>query len=236
VRTGRKEKRERLVWQGIIDYANADFTSSKSATKQLTKLIENGLTELEMRDIAEVKSLARERQIPMEESARLLAVKYQPDFKKVLLWLTTPGQQSVLGAGAIQFLQRHSSNIKWVLEATDEEFDATGENGTPAFYNKRVLSCDSIMAPICAFLFDRIDQFQDGGRDLLEAIPIRICDRPNCGRFKLPERQRDVCYCSGKCRSAHFQSQKDPTEKAEKMREYRKHPKRESQSSKRSVK
>ncbi len=78
------------------------------------------------------------------------------------------------------------------------------------------------MSPICKFLVDRIRQFQDGELDLAEAIPIRICDRPGCGRFKLPKRQTDKCFCSGTCRSADYQSNRPPKSKRDYMREYRK--------------
>jgi hypothetical protein len=224
VRKERGAERERLIWQGIVDYANTDFTQSKSALRQLTMLIGACVFELGIRDITEVERLARERQIQMEESVRFWAAKYQPEFNKVLLWLTAPRKHSAFGTKAIQFLQQHSNGIGWVLEPTYERFDATENDGIPVFYFKHVSSCASIMAPICAFLCERIEQFQDGGRKLLEAIPIRVCDRPGCGRFKLPTRQKDKCYCSGKCRSADHQSQKSPQEKADYMADYRKRP------------
>ena len=224
VRSERGAKRERLIWQDIVDYANADFASSKSATKQLTKLIENGLIELEMRDISEVECLAKDRQIQTEESVRLWAVKHQPDFKKVLLWLCAPREHGALAPNAIQLLQQHSNGIRWKIEPTNDNFDATEKDGIPVFYFKHVARCVSIMAPICVFLCERIEQFQDGGRELREAIPIRVCDRPGCGKFKLPERQKEKCYCSGKCRSADHQSQKSLQEKAEYMAMYRKLP------------
>ena len=228
-RKKRGTERERLIWQGIVDYANGDFTSPESSLEPLKILLSRCMGELELgsgwREVIEVqRGATRDRKKQMEESLRYWAAHHHSDLKKVLLWLSAPRENGSLGEAAVQLLQKHTEGISWALGPTYAEFDETGANGVPAFYYRHLSSCWSIMSAICAFLCNRIDQFQDGDLDLLEAIPVRICDRPGCGRFKLPERQRDACYCSNKCRSADHQSQKSPQEKAEYMASYRKRP------------
>ena len=227
----RGAERERLIWQGIVDYANNDFTSPESSLEQLKALISRCLGELVIdisycerwRDVLEVKSGAtRDRKKQLEESLRFWALNYQPDFKNLLVWLCIPKANHHLSKAAIEFLQKGCEGISWSI-GPNYDFDENGENeSAPVFFVPSVSSCWSIVSPVCLFLRDRIWQFQEGELTLSQAMPIRICDNPGCGRFKLPERQREACYCSGKCRSADHQSQKAPQDKAEYMASYRK--------------
>jgi hypothetical protein len=217
---------DRWIWQELVNYANADVAADQKALDGLEALVNYCIKTrgvgYDSRNIDEVSYWAEETGRELEDSFRYWAVFYQPEFKNLLRWLCAPNEHLDLGRPAVQFLQRHREGLVVDLGFPNNEFDETGERGYPIFFWESIVSCASIMSPICDFLVERIRRFEEGEIALREAIPIRICDRAGCNKFKLPERQKDRCFCSSACRATDYQSKRLPEQRAAYMRNYRK--------------
>jgi hypothetical protein len=171
--------------------------------------------------VQEVAQYSRDTGRTEYESLRFWAIYYQPELRKVLAWLAEPQSNRDLGPEAVRFLQAHSAGISWNIDEANDNFDETGNDGAPIYFWPSLGCCQSVMSPLCRFLVDRIWEFQEGELDLREAIPLRTCGRRGCHRFKVPERQKDKCFCSDACRAIEHQNQKSSEEKAAYMRKYR---------------
>jgi hypothetical protein len=202
------EERSR-VWRELVKYANGSDDPDEGSLNALRAaffLSQRELPiEIPLQDVSEVHRYQKAKQISEEESFRFWATKYLPDFRKLLTWLCLPNERPVPGSSfgfpstPAQFLQAHSSSVRWDFEHSYEDFDETGENGYPIFLWATSNGCDSIMGPICKFILERIWQFQEGPLRLHEAIPIRICEREGCGKFLVPARADRKKFCSKEC-------------------------------------
>jgi hypothetical protein len=231
------QSKRREIWQGIVDYVNADFSKdAEKALRSLEKLVgtceglsgvweESGINLwAQIEEVRVIRANAKgEEEEAWMASIRLSAMRHQDELRKVLTWICAPKENVDLAHDAVDFLQRGCDGISWRLDFNNE-FDEAGEDGYPIFFFRFLERCESVVSPVCVFLRDRLWEFQEGDLPLTEAVPIRMCANPGCGRFKLPERDRTPCYCSGRCRSAHFQRNKSADDKAERVRGYRKLP------------
>jgi len=221
------KNRTRLIWRDIAEYANADLASNKRAVGKIKMLIGNCLDWLgvpvdRLLDIDEIATYAREHHTTDETALRHWAIRYQPEFRKVLTWLCSPVAHSNLGTDAARLLHLHNEGLSLDIDFANDKFDETGNDGSPIFFFPALNSCESILSPICRFLVDHIWRFQEGDLPLRDAIPIRICARTGCNQFKLPERRKQTCFCSDRCRSASYQSKRPRGQKSAYMRQYRK--------------
>jgi hypothetical protein len=180
-----------------------------------------GLPDDSLCDIDEVATYAHRGHTSVEKSLEHWAMRYQPEFRDLLTWLCSPAAHSDLGSDAARLLHLHNEGLSVLIDDANDNFDETGNDGYPIFFWPSLNHCESILSPICRFLVDRIWRFQEGDLPLKDAIPIRICERTGCNRFKLPKRRKRTCFCSDRCRSASYQSKRPRKQKSEYMRQYR---------------
>ena len=213
-----------MIWQGIAAYANAPKFDD-AVVKVLRNLIVRCLASVwvkppDLSTIEEVKNHSKHSGITIEDSLLFWAAKYQTELRNLLKWLCDDDVYGRLGPGALRTLQTHSRGLALSIQDANYHIEENGNEGYSVWLWRALDRCETLLSPICQFLVDCIFSFQEG-LSYRKAIPIRICDRPGCGRFKLPERQRARCYCSDRCRSAEFQSNRPVEKKRKYMREYR---------------
>lgn len=210
-------ERTRRIWKGIIQYANAE---NKNASENLRRVL-NQLTpeppefdQLEgYEDIPSyAKSASSNPSVPdLENAFQVLAARYQNDLRNLLKWMCAPKDHPELRIDALQFLESNAHGHHWRLCLDDdpiEDFD-----DWHIFFLKEV-EYTSIMSPICEFIFDRIEDVH-GSIELDEAVPIRICKRPGCGKFILPEKTGRKKYCSNLCCSLDHENKKPREERTD---------------------
>jgi hypothetical protein len=144
----------------------------------------------------------------------LLCTKYQPDLKRLLTWLCAPQQHKDLSSEAITFLGNQARGVDTRPDFSDANFDENTRGHCPFYYWKTV-QYQSLMSPICQFIFDRIERYQDwldriprypdeklkddDENEREKAVPIRMCERPGCGKFLVPQRVGRKRFCSKTC-------------------------------------
>ena len=157
------------------------------------------------------------------------AKRYQKDFKRVLTWLVN---KSEAAGAALAFLWTHGrENI-----TIKPEVNTNKDLGF--LYFQSASEYGSIASPICKFILDRIDRYNEAcqfeGDDKAapqndrindhneklsnEVIPLGICT--TCKKFMVVMR-RSKRYCSDKCRVQDNQAKMTNADKARKMRKYR---------------
>jgi hypothetical protein len=150
------------------------------------------------------------------------AKKYKRDFKRVLTWLTD--RNSKERKAALAFLWTQGRDV--VIDAfVDDDL-----------YSQSISEYGTVASPICKFILDRIDHYNDGRKfigvnekatpdlsyneDLRrEVLPLGVCKR--CEKFMVVER-RSKQFCSNLCRAEFGQAKKTKAQKAKEMRHYRK--------------
>jgi hypothetical protein len=122
---------------------------------------------------------------------RQQAVKYQPQLRRLLTWLSNPKRNARDRPLAFEFLSEHTRHI--VFERGDPAFGPEEEQSryfTPLgnlrhdFPNRTTFYKD-IADPICDFVHKQ----HEAGRD----VPIRICKRPGCGGLVAQFKKREYC-------------------------------------------
>jgi hypothetical protein len=162
------------------------------------------------------------------------AKRYQRDFKRVLTWLVN---KSEAAGEALAFLWTQGrENITIKAEVNTHQ-------DLGFLYVQSASEYGSIASPICKFILDRIDRYNDTYKLELhdeaalqndrkndhneklsnEIIPLGICT--TCNKFMVALR-RSKRYCSDKCRVQDNQAKMTNADKARKMRKYRADKKR----------
>jgi hypothetical protein len=133
-------------------------------------------------------------------SFRSDASRYQADLRNLFAWMCKPKSNSQLRIPALQFLESNAQGVHWCIDFDSDwaklDFE---EHKDPIFYFTKRVEYDSIMAPICKFIFEEIDP------PPAEGLPIRICKRSKCGKFYVRERSPKQ-FCSASCRAQAHQS------------------------------
>ena len=176
--------------------------------------------ELEFFD--DVYRIQKMMNISADDAFSTIALDLQPKLRGLLAWIADPNRLSPAERRvALSFLLEHGEQelARYDFDPNDE-FDDTGNIGYPLFYWKRPHSFESIMAPIARFIFERLEQYNEGELQLDDAIPIVLCKREGCGRFSVSQRKTKD-FCSASCRTLNRQKQ-NPAEHAAYMRRYRK--------------
>jgi hypothetical protein len=239
------ESQERLIWRGIIGFTNAatlDATTSPARVagslppEEIKKFLmllklcdQSSLQDLDMDSFAEVQQFAKGLPTQFGLDAvpddagkainiiafTMLSNRYQPQLRRFLTWMCEPQKHPDLSTEAINFLAKHARGVDIRPGDSDANFDDSSADYNPVYYHKTV-QYQSVMSPICKFIFDRIERYHDwldripgkkvkrhrDNEDEIareKAIPIRICDRPGCGRFLIPQRIGRKKFCSKKC-------------------------------------
>jgi hypothetical protein len=157
------------------------------------------------------------------------AQRYQKDFRRVLTWLVNKSEPA---GEALAFLWTHGrENITIKAEVNTNK-------DLGLFYVQSASEYGSIASPICKFILDRIDRYNEtcqlegddnpalqndrtnnhNERLSSEIIPLGICT--TCEKFMVVVR-RSKRYCSDKCRVQDNQAKMTKAEKATKMKKYR---------------
>jgi len=132
------------------------------------------------------------------------AVKYQADFKWVLLWLVERNREA--GKTAISFLWKHAKAVKTEPRLRENNLQ----------YVTSLIESGSAASPVCEFILDGIDRHN---RDEAE-IPLQTCKV--CGKFMVVERLGRKMYCSKNCGVKDFYAKKGGAKMY--MRELRQNP------------
>jgi hypothetical protein len=238
------ENRDKIIWRGIIGFANAanfdsdapDSSSAKLVLAEIKKFFQllmfcgpSGTVEKTgvdfLESFADVRAFAKGlRNMDPSISSSLveiasfnsLCLKYQPQLKKFLTWLCAPQQHRDLRSEAINFLGKHARGVDVIPDFSDANLKR-GKDYCPVYYYKEV-HCQSLMGPICKFIFDRIERYHDWldqspqysrkkfketedeeESERENAVPIRMCERPGCGKFLVPQRVGRKRFCSKTC-------------------------------------
>jgi hypothetical protein len=241
VRAPHEKNVNRLIWYGIVQYANASLESPEGIAEAFLAfqafttlcLIRQDspfesllITELEFRDLqsqASRKELATFDGFLSACCGRLRLLHRQ--FRGMLSWLADPNALTASQRSeAISFLREHGGEgaIEFHLDVNND-FDDSGNRGSPFYYWKIPTEYRSILSPVSSFVLHCIEQYQtDNNQDRLalrEAIPVMACKRAACGRFAVLQRTTKE-FCSASCRTLHRQETK-PEAHAAYQRKYR---------------
>lgn len=194
------------IWSALIDFANAgrDF---RKLVRLCLEWINGDIDDLELcRDIKAGSALDE------------LAARYRDDMRLVLAWLSLPNGGA--GAKACRFLMEHGNSI--TMSWTETNFRPGDNTADSMLIHEWPESIGSVVAPVCRFIKDQVDRHDLNGEPLREAIPVTMCGRPGCGRFRLIRRDRPgIVFCSNVCKASYHQSLKTNRQKADYMRQYR---------------
>jgi len=195
-----EKSREKSIWRGIVWFANADmhteYRSYDAFREFLIYLIDpdfGTIENLEFQDIVKAQKTQDK-----ESAFRRCVDQGQAVLRRLLLWLCDPNKHPELGRESIKLLFAVGNVIEGEWERNDR-FDATGNDGEPFFFTKRVTQYGWLITPIFHFILQRIERYHEGEVELQEAIPVRRCEREGCGKFLVPARTDRKKFCSGKC-------------------------------------
>ena len=228
--------RARLIWAGLVRFANEKFeghvlgVDATLALRATIALCVHGSQELEelqgsvygLEFFEDVYRLQKMMKISVEDIFSSIALKLQPQLRGLLSWIADPNRMGpAQRRAALSFLLDHGEQelARYDFDPNDE-FDDMGNVGYPLFYWKRPRSFETVMAPIARFIFERLEQYNEGELPLDEAVPIVLCKREGCGNFSVSQRKTKD-FCSASCRTRNRQKEK-PEEHAAYMRRYRK--------------
>jgi hypothetical protein len=195
--------RERRIWMGIIQYANADLSTEARAYASLFKVLYEltpspELTEFKLTEFGEDDDFLYLSELSGTRKRDLisLAVYYQKSLKSLLLWLCWPKSHPELRFGSLRFLEVNAHGEDWHIDYNEDPVSDGGElddeGKSPFLYFVKETKFVSVMGPICKFILEFVD-------DPPRPLPIRTCKRAGCDKLILPERMGRKEYCSPKC-------------------------------------
>jgi hypothetical protein len=203
------------IWEGLVRYANVqdDPRGATSNAEEFQVLLGDCMDRIggAKEDIAEC------RDVKDGASLTELEARYRADVRRVLAWLSAPGQDMVSAAKAARFLRLHGTGIKMFIDV-NTSYKADADEPLVIEWPD---ACQSVIAPVCKFILDQIERHDIGIEGLRDVIPIGLCERSGCSRFFLIERVGRARFCSSKCRVRLYQSKLTKQQKAARMRKYR---------------
>jgi hypothetical protein len=221
---GPPEESEQRVWNHLTYYLNADLPADTSAylrlLQALYELTRSSRPFMVFRlkecgwgddDDFAIIDLLRDNASDFVS----LAGQYQTDLKNLMLWLCKPKSHAELRKHALSFLEESAQGESWkvdyALDALADQADDVDEDDARTVYIPKYTEYASIVVPICKFILEYID-FDHG-----KGLPIRVCKRPECGKFFVPQRTGRKFYCSDDCRAVDHQKDKSKLEQADYM-------------------
>src|SRR4051812_20632950 len=146
-----------------------------------------------------------------------LELRYRADITRVLAWLSAPDRHRELAPRAVDFLRRHGTGIKMEI-AANMNF---GANGDEPLVTEWPDACESVVAPVCKFIFDQVERHDIGGEPLSALIRFGQCQRTGCDRFFMIQRAGRKQFCGPKCKARANQDKLSKEQKAALMRKHR---------------
>jgi hypothetical protein len=204
-RAQQRNDSERQIWEALVGYGN-----DGSRFKELVGL---GLDWISG-DFDEIEDCRDMRGGATLES---LGIRYREGIRDILLWLSAPEKDQYAGR-ACQLLHRANDiRMSWLpADYKPQDRDATLISEWPD-------EIGSVLAPICRFVKEQIDRHDLDGERLRDVIPIGMCDRVGCGKFRLIKLFRPGhFFCSNLCKASFHQANKTKEEKKQYMRKHRK--------------
>ena len=204
------------IWELLVAYVNTPDTDGELAFTRLVNVTMEWIGGEGLDSYGNLNDLENCRDVKVGESLGTLANRYKADVQGLLTWLARPGSDIALANRSCEFLMRHGNAIAMHWEAVTGDTDGMLISEWPE-------ACGSVVSPLCRFIKDAIDAHDVQGEDLRTAIPIALCDRPGCGKFRIVKARRDAAhvFCSNLCKATFHQSAKGKGQKAEYMRDYR---------------
>lgn len=218
---------EQKIWTGIVEYSNADFGGAaasghvsdfqglyKGCIRWLDPTIgtfsdtmPSAFSE-EMRNVLEGKLSAAE-----------VFIGHQQSLRQILKWLALADQSEDEKQEAFAIFLKTVQSIKWEFDL-NPKFDS--KRPSAAFWIKTPVQFPQIIAPVFEFLWRQVERYRASDGDLKEILPIGLCDRPGCGRFRtIKTHRKGHFFCSNLCKASFHQSNKSNKARAEYMREWR---------------
>lgn len=196
---------ERRIWAGLVEYVNTG--------ERFDRLVSAGLDWIGGGD----DDLEQSEDIKGGAKLEALAARYREDFRTLLMWISRPEHSKAAGP-ACAFLMQHGNSIRYSWQQGDfnsKDRDSALISEWPEWFG-------SVVAPLCRFVKDQIDRHDVDGEPLRDVIPIGLCDREGCGKFRLIQLYRPGhFFCSNLCKATYHQSHKSKKAKAQYMRKYR---------------
>jgi hypothetical protein len=176
---GRQQDRKlRLfIWEMLADYANGNteiFEQLVWGSIRIHNYMMNPDGYVDFRELREGLTF------------KDAAVKYQPDFRQVVLWLVH--QNGKAGNAALPFLWRHAHAIKTRPHPSPRSLE----------YGLSLVDKGSVASPVCEFILSGIDRHNRGDED----IPLGVCE--NCKQFMAIDRKGRKKFCSKNCGVKNF--------------------------------
>jgi hypothetical protein len=201
------------IWEMLVEYVNAE--EGGASARAFTALVNAAMDWIGGEGLdryGNMNDLESCRDVEAGASLDTLADRYKADMRSLLTWLAGRAD-TTLAARSCEFLMRHGNAIELHWEAT------TGDT----LISEWPESCGSVVSPVCRFIKDAIDGHDLHDEPLRSAIPIALCDRPGCGRFRLVKVSRDAAhvFCSNLCKATFHQAARGKDKNAQLMREYR---------------
>jgi hypothetical protein len=197
---------EKRIWSAVVEYVNTGEGFDRLVGDGLDWI--GGDAEADLEQSEDIKAGA---------TLETLAVRYRENVRHLLTWLARPEDDKAAGP-ACAFLMQHGNSIRyeWQQAAFDpKDRDSSLMSEWPNWIG-------SVVAPLCRFVKDQIDRHDVDGEPLRDVIPIGLCDREGCGKFRVIQLYRPGhIFCSNLCKATFHQSRKTKKAKAEYMREYR---------------
>lgn len=216
------------LWEAIIAYANAGpHDDALVQMKNFMTMLAEGVGWIggvfddlaHCEDVQGQDKLAdvRSRIVAVLER-RVLEERYRPGIKRVLTYLAAPERYGDLAAfHAIEFLRLHGTAIKMHIGSSG--FAPEVGLLISEYWPEKI---GSVVSPVCKFILDQIERHDEGREPLREVIPIGLCERPGCGKFRIIKKQRKGhVFCSDLCRSNFGQANKSKETKAAYMKKHR---------------
>jgi hypothetical protein len=170
----------------------------------------------ELSDVGLCDDAQGQREVAVVES-RVLEKRYRPEIKRVLTYLAAPERYGNLAGQAVEFLRQHGTDIR--MHIGSGGFDPGDRHLINEYWPDTI---GSVVSPVCKFILDQIQRHDEGREPLREVIPIGLCDRPGCGKFRIIKKQRKGhVFCSDLCRANFYQANKSKKAKAAYMKNHR---------------
>lgn len=217
---------ERGIWAGIVAYANADFGSAASDhVADFQGLYKGCICWLDPTigtfSDSMPSAFSKEMNGVLEGklSATEVLMGHQQSLRQILKWLALAEQSETEKQEAFSLFVKTVQSIKWEFDR-NPKFDS--KRPASAFWIKTPVQFPQVIAPLCEFLWRQVERYKSGDGDLKEILPIGLCDRPGCGRFRVIKTHRaGHFFCSNLCKATFHQSKKSNKDRAEYMRDWR---------------
>jgi hypothetical protein len=201
------------IWNALVRYANAGLHQDASVARE-----ERAFEELVLRSLGWINGdTAICHDLEHGERMEILASLYRSEVRRVLKWLADPVTHRDLAIFAVDFLRLHGTAIE-INVAANSGYDV---KKSPILVFDSPTACRSVMSPVCRFILDQINRYDEGDeKQLSKVFPIALCERPECIRFMVVERAGKR-FCSDSCRALSKQAEMTAEENAARMRKYR---------------